>query len=134
VEAGELLAVANQRGRGRRDLERLTRPFAYGRWDERAQEHAASTDRQMSLRAWAGFDPGPDYDPQPLLAAMRTMSTPVLIVVGDRDGLTGASIGARLAALMPHARSVTLAGAGHYPWVDAPDELCSVVSAFLAGG
>src|SRR5204863_242421 len=36
-------------------LERATRPFFYGRWDERTQEHAASADRQSSKRAQLGF-------------------------------------------------------------------------------
>jgi pimeloyl-ACP methyl ester carboxylesterase len=131
--AAQLLSDASpDRGRGRRELERATRPFSYGRWDAACQEHAASTDGQMSLRAWAGFDPGPDYDPAPLLAAMRALPVPVLVVVGDRDGLTGAAIGPRLADLLPEGRSVTLNGAGHYPWVDAPDQLRAVVEAFLA--
>src|SRR5207248_3631360 len=59
-EAADAMAHANPRMRS--ELEKETRPFWYGRWDEKVQAHAASADGQMSLRANAGFLPGPDYD------------------------------------------------------------------------
>lgn len=116
----------------RRELERAAQPFSYGRWDARTQEHAAATESQMSLRAWAGFDPGPDHDYRPMLDALAAVTAPVLVVVGERDGLTGAAIGDRVAERFPNARCVRLADAGHYPWVDAPDAFAAAVRDFMA--
>lgn len=127
----EMLASGDVPAGLRREMERAARPFAYGRWDDRAQAHAATTERQMSLRAWAGFDPGPDFDPQPILAALAAVTAPVLVVVGDRDGLTGAVVGDRVSGRFAHAQCVTVPGAGHYPWVDEPVAFAAAVRAFL---
>ena len=132
AEAAGLLESGDLPTGLRRDLERAERPFAYGRWDPVAQEHAAGTESQMSLRAWAGFDPGPGYDYAPMLDALASVTCPVLVVVGDRDGLTGAVIGARVASRFADASCVTIAGAGHYPWVDEPQAFASAVRSFLA--
>jgi proline iminopeptidase len=131
AEAAELLASGDVPGGLRREMERAARPFAYGRWDAAAQAHAAGTEAQMSLRAWAGFDPGTGYDYEPMLAALASVSARVLVVVGDRDGLTGAVVGERVAARFADGRCVTIAGAGHYPWVDEPDAFAAAVREFL---
>ncbi|MBV9096914.1 MAG: alpha/beta hydrolase, partial [Frankiaceae bacterium] len=134
AEAVDLLDSADLPSGVRRELERAARPFAYGRWDETAQSHAAGTESQMSLRAWAGFDPGPSYDYTPMLDGLAAVDCPVLVVVGDRDGLTGAVIGERVASRFADARCVTIAGAGHYPWVDEPAPFGSAIREFLATG
>jgi pimeloyl-ACP methyl ester carboxylesterase len=126
VEAELELAPSHRRDRPHREL----RAFSYGRWDERAQEHAATTDAQMSLRAMAGFG-APDFDGESFLAALTAFEGPALIVVGTLDGATGVEAGHVVAAALPDARVVELAGAGHYPWVDAPDELREVMVGFL---
>jgi len=131
AEAAELLASGDLPNGVRRELERTERPFAYGRWDEVTQAHAAGTESQMSLRAWAGFDPGPGYDYAPMLDALAAVTARVLVVVGDRDGLTGAAIGSKVAGRFADARCVTIAGAGHYPWVDEPDAFATAVRTFL---
>lgn len=131
AEAVELLASTDLPNGARRELEQVARPFAYGHWDAAAQEHAGSTESQMSLRAWAGFDPGPGYDYAPLLAALAAVTAPALVVVGDRDGLTGAVIGERVASRFANARRVTISGAGHYPWVDEPAAFAMAIRAFL---
>jgi proline iminopeptidase len=131
AEAAELLAAGDVPGGLRRELDRAARPFGYGRWDAAAQEHAAGTESQMSLRAWAGFDPGPDYDYAPMLAALAAVTCPALVVVGDRDGLTGAVVGERVAARFANARCVTIEGAGHYPWIDEPAAFAATVRGFL---
>ena len=131
AEAAELLESGDVPGGLRRELDRAVRPFAYGRWDAAAQAHAATTDRQMSLRAWAGFDPGPNYDYAPMLASLASVSARVLVVVGDRDGLSGAVVGERVAGRFADARCVTVAGAGHYPWVDEPASFAATLRDFL---
>ena len=132
MEAHEAMEHANPRMRS--ELEKETRPFWYGRWDERAQEHAAGADRQMSLRANAGYPPGPDYDPAAAREALRSVAAEVLVVVGERDALTGAAVAQSFADVLPHARIATIAGAGHFPWVDEPDAFRKAVEDFLSGG
>ena len=132
AEAAGMLSAGDVPGGLRRELDRAIRPFAYGQWDERAQAHAATTDGQMSLRAWAGFGPDPSYDFTPMLDALPQVRAEVLVVVGDRDGLTGAKVGERVAARFADAQRVVIPGAGHYPWVDQPDSFRQVVLDFLA--
>lgn len=131
AEAQEMLERANPRLRN--ELEALTRPFWYGRWDERAQSHAAGADRQMSLRASAGYAPSPDFDPDEARESLRDIRAEVLVIVGDRDALTGAAVGEQFATVIPRAEVAVLAGAGHFPWVDEPDAFRETVDTFLAG-
>jgi pimeloyl-ACP methyl ester carboxylesterase len=131
AEAQEMLERANPRLRN--ELEALTRPFWYGRWDERAQSHAAGADRQMSLRASAGYAPSTDFDPDEARESLRDIRAEVLVIVGDRDALTGAAVGEQFATVIPRAEVAVLAGAGHFPWVDEPDAFRETVDTFLAG-
>jgi pimeloyl-ACP methyl ester carboxylesterase len=113
-------------------LVRATRPFFYGRWDERTQAHAATADRQSSKRAELGFGAGGEQvDVAGLLAALRTLEAPVLVVGGERDALTGVASVQHVAACFPRATSVVLPRAGHFPWVDEPAGFRSEVSQFL---
>jgi pimeloyl-ACP methyl ester carboxylesterase len=129
IEAELAAGPAHRRERPHREL----RVFGYGRWDERAQAHAATTDTQMSLRAMAAFGPG-GLDGMEFLSALRAVTAPVLIVVGDLDGMTGVKAGHVIAGLMPNARVVEIAHAAHYPWVDTPEEFQATVVSFLAEG
>jgi 3-oxoadipate enol-lactonase len=64
----------------------------------------------------------------PPLAAGLTM--PLLMVQGDEDRVTPAAINAELlAAALPHARLVLVAGCGHLPEVELP----SCVNELIAG-
>ena len=129
-EAADALADASPRVRS--ELEQETRPFWYGRWDRRTREHAAGADTQMSLRAAAGFPPGPDYDVEAARESLRTIDVPVLVVVGERDALTGVRVADRFTETLPRAEVAVLPGAGHFPWVDEPDAFHDAVSAFLS--
>jgi pimeloyl-ACP methyl ester carboxylesterase len=129
--AQEALETANPRLRA--ELERETRPFWYGRWDERTQAHAAGADHQMSLRAAAGYLPGPGYDPLAARAALAQVTARVLVVVGRRDALTGVTAGERIASALPAAGVAVLDAAGHFPWVDEPAAFHDAVSGFLSG-
>jgi pimeloyl-ACP methyl ester carboxylesterase len=118
----------NRRERPAREL----RMFGYGRWNERAQAHAAMTDRQVSLRAMAAFASDSFGDEAAeFLAALRALPAPVLVIVGDHDGMTGVLAGKVNADLMPNSRVVELAGAGHYPWIDTPERFRGAVVSFL---
>ena len=113
-------------------LQRATRPFYYGRWDERAQVHAASADRQMSPRAELGFSAGAEQvDVPALLAALGRLDAPVLVLGAERDGATGVDAVQHVAACFPRAETAVLPRAGHFPWVDEPDAFRAAVSDFL---
>ena len=115
-------------------LVRATRPFFYGRWDERTQAHAATADRQSSKRAELGFGAGiEDVDVAGMLAVLADLDVPVLVLGGERDALTGVASVALVAGSFPRAQTVVLPGAGHFPWVDEPEAFRAVVSGFLAG-
>lgn len=115
-------------------LVRATRPFFYGRWDERTQAHAATADRQSSKRAELGFGAGiEDVDLAGMLAVLADLDVPVLVLGGERDALTGVASVALVAGSFPRAQTVVLPGAGHFPWVDEPEAFRVVVSGFLAG-
>ena len=129
AEAAEIAPTANPALR--RELDRAMRPLWYGRWDERTQAHAGGADEQVSLRAAAGYMPGPDYDPAEAAAALKRISASVLVVVGELDAMTGVSVADRLVDAIPDARVAVIPGAGHFPWVDAPDAFRDDVAAFL---
>jgi pimeloyl-ACP methyl ester carboxylesterase len=128
AEALELAPPAQQQA-----LVRATRPFFYGRWDERTQAHAATADRQSSKRAVLGFAASAEQvDRHEIVADLAAVLAPVLVLGGDRDALTGVeSVGAVAGSFM-RSRPVVLPGAGHFPWVDEPAAFADAVRSFLA--
>ena len=131
AEAQDALATAPPAQQ--QSLVRATRPFFYGRWDARTQEHAATADRQSSRRAEMGFAAGAEeVDVPAVLAGLRAVAAPVLVVGGERDALTGVASVDRVAASFVHASSVLLPRAGHFPWVDEPEAFRAAVEPFLA--
>ena len=132
AEAQEALADAAPAQR--QPLVRATRPFLYGRWDERQQAHAASADRQSSRRAELGFGAGGEQvDVAGLLAALGRLDLPVLVVGAERDAATGVDAVHSVAACFPRAETAFVPRAGHFPWVDEPAAFRAVVEGFLAG-
>lgn len=66
-----------------------------------------------------------DYRGGPAAAARVT--APAVLVLGERDVMTRARAGRELAAALPNARFVTLAGAGHMLMSERPDEVLAAV-------
>lgn len=113
-------------------LQRATRPFLYGRWDERTQAHAATADRQMDRRAELGFAAATDeVDVPGLLRALGELDVPVLVVGAERDAATGLDAVSAVAACFPRAETAVVPRAGHFPWVDEPEAFRGVVAGFL---
>jgi pimeloyl-ACP methyl ester carboxylesterase len=129
AEAAEIAPTANPALR--RELDRMMRPFWYGRWDEHTQTHAAGADEQVSLRAAAGYVPGRDYDAAAALASLADVKAKVLVVVGELDAMTGVSVADRFAQVLPDVQVARVPGAGHFPWVDEPDRFRDAVEGFL---
>jgi len=67
-----------------------------------------------------------------LTSELNRIRSPVLVVVGERDGATPPVLGRELASRLPDARIIELAGIGHAPHIQAPDELVKAISPFLA--
>jgi proline-specific peptidase len=128
VDAAEGMRYA--RAAEQQRLSRLQRPFYYGVWNERTQEHAASADRQMSPRAEAGISAG-----WRALAArsseLMSIEVPTLVLAGGWDVITPPSGGRQLAESLPNAQFAVLEHVGHFPWVDAPERFTRAVNAFL---
>jgi proline iminopeptidase len=133
AEAAEAqAAMEHVNPRLRSELEKQTRPFWYGRWDSRAQQHAAGADGQMSLRASAGYAPAAEYDASAARESLGAITAPTLVVVGERDALTGAAVADRFAEAIPDVRVARISDAGHFPWVDQPAAFRATVEDFLS--
>lgn len=133
AEAAEAqAALADASLREQPSLVRATRPFFYGRWDERARAHAATADSQSSKRAELGFGAGVEnIDIAGILRRLYALDAPVLVLGGARDGLTGLASVDAVAASFRNARTAVLPGAGHFPWVDEPEAFRDAVAGFL---
>ncbi|MEU6332260.1 alpha/beta hydrolase [Streptomyces sp. NPDC047049] len=107
-------------------------PLAYGRWEEPQRAHAATEGEQLGPVPRAGFWQGVDEQLREALASgLSEVSCPVLVVTGDRDGVTGMRAGELVAESFPDARVRPLHEVGHYPWVDAPELFGPAVEEFL---
>lgn len=133
ADAAEAAGLLDQAPRSQHaTLERQVRPFSYGRWDGRTQAHAAGADRQSSKRAQLGFAAGvEEVDVAALLAGLRQVMAPVLVVGATRDALTGLASVPSVAAGFPNATVRWVEGAGHFPWVDEPAGFLTAVGSFL---
>ncbi|MGW5778709.1 alpha/beta fold hydrolase [Streptomyces sp. NPDC003863] len=109
----------------------ITAPFAYGRWDAAAREHAAGTGREMNWEAAPAYHGEGAYDPETARRALGALTAPVLIVAGECDAGPTPAKAAEAAACFPHAELVVQPGAGHHPWVDDADAFVRPVAAFL---
>jgi 2-succinyl-6-hydroxy-2,4-cyclohexadiene-1-carboxylate synthase len=61
---------------------------------------------------------------------LATVTIPVLLVTGSEDARYG-DIADAMEARMPHAEHVVVAGAGHNPLLDRPEETAAAVDRFL---
>ncbi|ARH91433.1 MULTISPECIES: alpha/beta fold hydrolase [Streptomyces] len=125
--------LADAAGMGEvRELLLAAAPLAYGRWDAPQRAHAATEGEQLGPVPRAGFWQGVDEQTRlAVLAGLREVTCPVLVVTGDRDAVSGMRAGELVAASFPDARVRPLHEVGHYPWVDEPELFAPVVEEFL---
>ena len=64
------------------------------------------------------------------LTSAGKVKVPATLVLGERDLMTPAKAGRELAAALPNARVVTLAGAGHMLMSERPDEVLAGLGEF----
>ena len=62
---------------------------------------------------------------------LETITVPTLVIVGDEDTLTPPAESIAMAAAIPGARLVTVAGAGHLSPMEAPDVVNAALAEFL---
>jgi pimeloyl-ACP methyl ester carboxylesterase len=67
-------------------------------------------------------------DSRPLLPRI---AVPTLIACGEEDALTPPALHEEMAALIPGARLVRFAGAGHLPTMEVPDAAATALAAWL---
>lgn len=81
-----------------------------------------------ALRAGLGILAATD-----LRAAIPDILQPALVISGERDRLTPAEAGRRLADTLPAGRFLAFPGTAHTPFLSHPDEFVAAVAGFLAG-
>jgi pimeloyl-ACP methyl ester carboxylesterase len=62
---------------------------------------------------------------------LRATDVPTLVVRGEQDTLIPQDEAEALATLMPKAEVVVLAGAGHLPPLEVPDEFTGAIARWL---
>ncbi len=67
----------------------------------------------------------------PAIERLHELAVPTLVVVGDLDDASIATIGDLLTTRIAGARKVTISGAAHLPNMDKPEEFNQEVLAFL---
>ena len=79
----------------------------------------------------------PPFRPNELTYALREelcqLRRPVLIIWGDHD-FFAPSLGEELCRYLPEARLEVVADAGHFPWVDHPEQVALLLRTFLGTG
>ena len=66
------------------------------------------------------------------LASLASATAPALIVWGEDDAIFPVARAAEMAAALPRAETLILAGAGHACYLDVPDEFHDRLLAFVA--
>ena len=64
---------------------------------------------------------------QNALTAAASVKVPTTVIIGERDMMTPAKAGKALAAAIPQARTIVIAGAGHTIMAERPDELLAAL-------
>lgn len=113
--------------------ERIPILFPEGRRDDPAllalaRQMAADTGAETFLRQQRALMAR--IDSRPFLSAI---AVPTLLVWGDGDGITTRAQHEEMARAIPDARLAVIAGAGHLPMVEMPDQVASLIGAFIDG-
>lgn len=65
-----------------------------------------------------------------LLPALRTLTTPTLVIAGDHDFIP-IEIAQRIAQTLPNAKLVTIKDCGHFAYLECPDAAREAIERFL---
>lgn len=103
---------------------RLARRFAIG-------QVVADPESLTALRRFNGSFGALDLHATGIIDRLRGIDLPVLVVWGEHDRITPPRHAYRVTRALPHARLVTLSGAGHVPMRDRPERFVEEVTAFM---
>lgn len=100
---------------------------AFGRVPHEARRSARPRNETLNHR---GMDLIRDLDVTSLLGRVHT---PTLVSVGELDPVTPVAAAEEIVAALPagSARLEVVAGAGHFPWLDAPERYWDALRAFI---
>ncbi|WP_281965115.1 alpha/beta fold hydrolase [Serinicoccus marinus] len=100
--------------------------LTYGRWDDQVAALAGTGSVDQGERL-AAYYAAPRPDPGRLRAAATAFPGDVTVMTGRLDVGPTPRQADELATLFPRGRVVEIEGAAHYPWLDAPEEVCRAV-------
>jgi 2-hydroxy-6-oxonona-2,4-dienedioate hydrolase len=112
------------------DADRIPRAFLD--WYLALQRHTDTFEHETAMigsgvSPLRGFDAALTIDED----LLRRVETPVRFLWGADDGFGGEDVARRLVDLLPHAELEMLPGAGHLPWLDAPEHVAGRTAGFL---
>jgi pimeloyl-ACP methyl ester carboxylesterase len=121
IERGDLAAAAEQQARMwlAPDATAAARGLT-------ADMTRRSYEQQLAVEGVRGVWPSPSAETR-----VAELAVPTLVVVGGADLPELRELAATLAAELPDARLETIAGAGHLPSIERPDELNALLLEFL---
>jgi pimeloyl-ACP methyl ester carboxylesterase len=109
-----------------------SRPFYYGRWDERARANAMAGVSERHQAAREGFFAGASLDVAGTVNRLKELDAHVLLYAGELDPLVTPAMVQEAALLFTEATVVVQPGAGHFPWVDDPAAFAAAIGSFLS--
>ncbi|MEW2623158.1 alpha/beta hydrolase [Streptomyces sp. NPDC048106] len=113
------------------DFDDVFLPFFHGRWDATARAHADAEPEQSNGEAGERYFAKGVFTPDATRAALAALAAPVLVYAGEFDGGPRPDLARRIAESFPDAELTVQPGAGHYPWLDDPEEFRKRITAFL---
>jgi pimeloyl-ACP methyl ester carboxylesterase len=102
-------------------------PFSYGRWDDAARAAEAQQERLRNPEAAAAYYGPGGFDPAAIRDGLAAVEAPVRLIAGEFDVGLPPARAAEYARLFRHGELVVAPGAGHFPWLDAPDWLAEAL-------
>lgn len=91
-----------------------------------ARQMAAETGAETFLRQQRALMARIDSRP-----GLPEITAPTLLIWGDGDGITSLEQHEEMAALIPGARLAVIAGAGHLPMLEEPEQVAALVAGFI---
>lgn len=107
--------------------QRAIAPMSYATWGAPQHEHA--TVGRWSAEAARAYNVV--EVPESYRSDLASVQAPVRVIAAAEDGVTGAAAPIAIAGLFPDGNSLTIQGAGHYPWVDQPDDFTAAAEGAL---
>jgi len=93
-----------------------------------AAAHAAAGLTEFAPDARDGFFDGYTPDRDAITSKLTALAAPVLVIAGELDASPTPAAAAEAAELVPSACVVTIAGSGHFPWLDNPTALAATLT------